>query len=134
MSKAIKTRNKSLITSSIFRRRFNKLSLIDEVIFDSGRIVIPASQRKKEIEDYHLCFSHESAHKLKLRFQKKYFWPSMKKEIQRYVSECDTCQKTKFSSPTVAQVGRSRAHQGLHRSDNSFISARKHHISKWSAN
>ena len=57
VSKAIKTRNKSLITSSIFRRRFNKLSLIDEVIFDSGRIVIPASQRKKEIEDHHEIFA-----------------------------------------------------------------------------
>ena len=38
---------------------------------------------------------HFGAHKTLELLQRKYFWPSMAKDVKRYVKDCETCNYTK---------------------------------------
>jgi hypothetical protein len=51
---------------------------------------------KKEDEAHTLRYSiHLESTKMYHDLRQKFWWTQMKREIARYVSECDTCQKVK---------------------------------------
>ena len=55
-------------------------------------------ERSTSLEIFHSSGQHQNVP----RSQKKFWWTRMKKEIAKYVVECDTCQRVKASHLKVA--------------------------------
>jgi hypothetical protein len=76
------------------------------VLWFEDRLVIPKNpELKKKILDkaYLSKFSmHPRSNKMYHDLRSLYWWTSMKREIAKYVSECDTCQRIKASHLKVA--------------------------------
>jgi hypothetical protein len=71
------------------------------VLWFEYRLVVPKDQalRKKILDEAHLSeFSmHPRSNKMYHDLRSLYWWTRMKREIAKYVSECDTCQRIKAS-------------------------------------
>jgi hypothetical protein len=69
-------------------------------------LVVPKNPelRKKILDEAHLSkFSmHPGSNKMYHDLRSLYWWTRMKREIVRYISECDTCQRVKASHLKVA--------------------------------
>jgi hypothetical protein len=65
------------------------------------RLVVPENEdlRRKILDEAHLSkFSiHQGSNKMYRDLKALYWWTRMKKEIAKYVFECDTCQRIKAS-------------------------------------
>jgi hypothetical protein len=71
------------------------------VLWFNKRIVVPKDHqlRKQILDEAHLSkFSiHPGSTKLYQDLRQHFWWTRMKREIAKYVSECDTCQRVKAS-------------------------------------
>jgi hypothetical protein len=71
------------------------------VLWFEDRLVVPKNPelRKKILDEAHLSkFSmHPGSNKMYHDLRSLYWWTRMKREIAKYVSECDTCQRIKPS-------------------------------------
>jgi hypothetical protein len=71
------------------------------IIWFEDRLVVPKNLelRKKILDEAHLSmFSmHPGSNKMYHDLRSLYWWTKMKREIAKYVFECDTCQKIKAS-------------------------------------
>jgi hypothetical protein len=71
------------------------------VLWFGDRLVVPKNLvlRKKILDEAHLSkFSmHPGSNKMYHDLRSLYWWTRMKREIAKYVSECDTCQRVKAS-------------------------------------
>jgi hypothetical protein len=71
------------------------------VLWFEDRLVVPKNSelRKKILDEAHLSkFSmHPGSNKMYHDLRSLYWWTRMKREIAKYVSECDTCQRVKAS-------------------------------------
>jgi hypothetical protein len=71
------------------------------VLWFEDRLVVPKNPelRKKILDEAHLSkFSmHPDSNKMYHDLRSLYWWTRMKREIAKYVSECDTCQRIKAS-------------------------------------
>jgi dolichyl-phosphate-mannose--protein O-mannosyl transferase len=69
-------------------------------------LVVPKNPelRKKILDEAHLSkFSmHPDSNKMYHDLRSLYWWTRMKREIAKYISECDTCQRIKASHLKVA--------------------------------
>jgi hypothetical protein len=76
------------------------------VLWFEDRLVVPKNPelRKKILDESHLSkFSmHPGSNKMYYDLRSLYWWTRMKREIAKYVSECDTCQRIKASHLKVA--------------------------------
>jgi hypothetical protein len=76
------------------------------VLWFEDRLVVPKNPelRKKILDEAHLSkFSmHPGSNKMYHDLRSLYWWSRMKREIARYVSECDTCQRIKANHLKVA--------------------------------
>jgi hypothetical protein len=76
------------------------------VLWFEDRLVVPKNPelRHKILDEAHLSkFSmHPSSNKMYHDLRSLYWWTRMKREIAKYVSECDTCQRIKASHLKVA--------------------------------
>jgi hypothetical protein len=76
------------------------------VLWFEDRLVVPKNPelRKKILDEAHLSkFSmHPDSNKMYHDLRSLYWWTRMKREIAKYVSECDTCQRIKASHLKVA--------------------------------
>jgi hypothetical protein len=76
------------------------------VLWIEDRLVVPKNPklRKKILDEAHLSkFSmHPGSNKMYNDLRSLYWWTRMKREIAKYVSECDTCQRIKASRLKVA--------------------------------
>lgn len=63
---------------------------------DHRRLVVPASCRSLVLHLAHTLpwAGHLGRHKTYLRISKRFYWPSMYTDTQRYCTTCPTCQKT----------------------------------------
>jgi hypothetical protein len=72
------------------------------------RLVVPKNPelRKKILDEAHLSkFSlHPGSNKMYHDLRSLYWWTRMKREITKYVAECDTCQRIKASHLKVAST------------------------------
>src|SRR5438552_4773996 len=63
------------------------------------RLVVPKNQelRKKILDEAHLSrFSiHPGSRKMYQDLKQRFWWTRMKREIARYIAECDVCQRVK---------------------------------------
>ena len=71
------------------------------VLWFDNRLVIPndLELRKRIFDEAHLSrYSiHPGSNKMYQDLKQRFWWTRMKREIARYVSECDTCQRVKAS-------------------------------------
>ena len=96
-----------------------KLSQVDEkykcfrqdwkgVVWFGDRLVVPKKPdlRKQILDEAHLSkFSiHPGRNKMYQDLKQNFWWTRMKREIAKYVSECDTCQRVKASHLKVAKL------------------------------
>jgi hypothetical protein len=69
-------------------------------------LVVPKNPelRNKTLDEAHLSkFSmHPDSNKMYHGLRSLYWWTRMKREIAKYISECDTCQRVKASHLKVA--------------------------------
>jgi hypothetical protein len=78
------------------------------VLWFEDRLVVPKNPelRHKILDEAHLSkFSmHPSSNKMYHDLRSLYWWTRMKRDIAKYVSECDTCQRIKASHLKVAST------------------------------
>jgi hypothetical protein len=76
------------------------------ILWFESRLVVPKNEglKKKILDEAHLSkFSmHPGSTKMYHDLKPLYWWTRMKREIARYVSECDTCQRIKASHLKLA--------------------------------
>jgi hypothetical protein len=78
------------------------------ILWFKGRIVVPKDHqlRKQILDEAHLSkFSmHPGSTKMYQDLRQNFWWTRMKREIARYVSECEICQRVKASHLKIAGV------------------------------
>ena len=76
------------------------------ILWFEDRLVIPKNHelRKQILDEAHLSkFSiHPGSTKMYQDLKQKFWWTRMKREIAKYVVECDTCQRVQASHLKVA--------------------------------
>jgi hypothetical protein len=76
------------------------------VLWFESRLVVPKNHelRKQILDEAHLSkFSiHPGCNKMYQDLKQNFWWTRMKREIAKYVSECDTCQRVKASHLKVS--------------------------------
>jgi hypothetical protein len=76
------------------------------ILWFGDRLVVPKNPelRKKILDEAHLSkFSmHPGSNKMYHDLRSLYWWTRMKREISKFISECDTCQRVKASHLKVA--------------------------------
>jgi hypothetical protein len=76
------------------------------VLWFNNRIVVPKKHqlRKQILDEAHLSkFSiHPGSTKMYQDLRQNFWWTRMKREITKYVSECDTCQRVKANNLKVS--------------------------------
>jgi hypothetical protein len=76
------------------------------ILWFGDRLVVPKNPelRKKILDEAHLSkFSmHPGSKKMYHDLRSLYWWTRMKREIAKYISKCDTCQRVKASHLKVA--------------------------------
>jgi hypothetical protein len=76
------------------------------VLWFNNRIVVPKNHqlRKQILDEAHLSkFSiHPGSTKMYQDLRRNFWWTRMKREIAKYVCECDTCQRVKASHLKVS--------------------------------
>ncbi|WVZ76161.1 hypothetical protein U9M48_024158 [Paspalum notatum var. saurae] len=69
------------------------------VLWFKNRLVVPKDMelRKKILDEAHTSMFtlHPSSNKMYQDLKQKFWWTRMKREITKYVSECDVCQRVK---------------------------------------
>ncbi|WVZ96841.1 hypothetical protein U9M48_042424 [Paspalum notatum var. saurae] len=69
------------------------------VLWFKGRLVVPRDMelRKKILDEAHTSMftMHPGGNKMYQGLKQKFWWTRMKREIAKYVSECDVCQRVK---------------------------------------
>ncbi|WVZ63657.1 hypothetical protein U9M48_013271, partial [Paspalum notatum var. saurae] len=69
------------------------------VLWFKNRLVVPKGMelRKKILDEAHTSMftMHPSSNKMYQDLKQKFWWTHMKREIAKYVSECDVCQRIK---------------------------------------
>ncbi|WVZ84552.1 hypothetical protein U9M48_031577 [Paspalum notatum var. saurae] len=69
------------------------------VLWFKGRLVVPKDMelRKKILDEAHTSMftMHPGSNKMYEDLKQKFWWTRMKREIAKYVSECDICQRVK---------------------------------------
>jgi hypothetical protein len=76
------------------------------ILWFEDRLIVPKNPelRKKILDEAHLSnFSvHPGSNKMYHDLRSLYWWTKMKREIAKYISECNTCQRIKASHLKVA--------------------------------
>src|SRR5437764_14847265 len=71
----------------------------DGVVWFKDRLVVPKNLklRKQILDEAHLSrFSiHPGSSKMYQDLKQRFWWTRMKREIARYIAECDVCQRVK---------------------------------------
>ncbi|WVZ49183.1 hypothetical protein U9M48_000560 [Paspalum notatum var. saurae] len=69
------------------------------ILWFKGRLVVPKDMelRKKILDEAHTSMftMHPGSNKMYQDQKQKFWWTRMKREIAKYVSECDVCQRVK---------------------------------------
>lgn len=67
----------------------HELTIIDGIVYRNNEIVMPCSLHKEMLDKLH--YNHMGIVKTKLRAQDSIFWPTISKDIENMVSNCDPC-------------------------------------------
>ncbi|WVZ97969.1 hypothetical protein U9M48_043464 [Paspalum notatum var. saurae] len=91
-------------------RRRPRFKLDEEgVLWFKNRLVVPKDMepRKKILDEAHTSMFtlHPGSNKMYQDLKQKFWWTRMKREIAKYVSECDVCQRVKADHLKPADLG-----------------------------
>ncbi|WVZ52489.1 LOW QUALITY PROTEIN: hypothetical protein U9M48_003543, partial [Paspalum notatum var. saurae] len=82
------------------------------VLWFKNRLVVPKDMelRKKILDEAHasLFTMHPGSNKMYQDLKQKFWWARMKREIAKYVSECDVCQRVKANHLKPAGLPRTQ--------------------------
>src|SRR6266540_2289670 len=80
----------------------------EDVIWFKHRLVVPKdlTLRRKILDEAHtsMLTMHPDSNKMYQDLKQKFWWTCMKREIARYVAECDVCQKVKADHLKPADI------------------------------
>ncbi|WVZ50918.1 hypothetical protein U9M48_002123 [Paspalum notatum var. saurae] len=86
------------------------------VLWFKNRLVVPKDMepRKKILDEAHTSMFtlHPGSNKMYQDLKQKFWWTRMKREIAKYVSECDVCQRVKADHLKPAAPSSSRPEVG----------------------
>ena len=75
-----------------------QFTIVDEVLFriqldKTLRLVVPAEERRRLFDEVHagIYASHQRTSKIHAVLSKHYWWPAMRKDIERWCKECTIC-------------------------------------------
>ncbi|WVZ52533.1 LOW QUALITY PROTEIN: hypothetical protein U9M48_003581, partial [Paspalum notatum var. saurae] len=89
----------SHIRDEINDRKKACFKLDEGVLWFKNRLVVPKDMelRKKILDEAHTSMFtlHPGSNKMNQDLKQKFWWTRMKREIAKYVSECDVCQRVK---------------------------------------
>lgn len=71
----------------------------DGLLFRGNRLVIPASERRRIIENLHSA--HQGVTSCQNKAHNSLYWPSMLKDIENYILNCQICQR--YSKSNIKQ-------------------------------
>lgn len=73
---------------------------------DQWRLVVPKDSRLETLTECHdePTAGHQGVLKTYKRMQQRYYWPKMRKDVAKYVSRCNVCQRTKYDQQAPAGV------------------------------
>lgn len=77
---------------------------------DPWKLVLPKDLRPQALLENHdqPTAGHQGVLKTYKRMQQRYYWPKMRKDVAKYVSRCQVCQRTKYDQRAPAGVMGSR--------------------------
>ena len=70
---------------------------VDGVLYHQGLLFVPEAIRFKLISPHHddLLAKHFCINKTRKLIGRKYYWPSLRKDIEAYIKGCDVCLGSK---------------------------------------
>src|SRR3954468_4741976 len=89
---------KDVLQNSREGRTCNKFVLNDGLVFRSNKLCIPASSvRLLLLQEAHGggLMGHFGVKKTEGVLATHFFWPKMRRDVERFVARCTTCQKAK---------------------------------------
>lgn len=82
----------------------SELTIMDDLIFKSAKILVPKSLRKEMLKIVH--YNHLGIEKYKNRAREVLFWPGMCKEIEDLVQNCVPCLKYRRANSKETLINR----------------------------
>ena len=76
---------------------YHQLSMQNDLLTKSGRIIVPSSLRYQITKDYHST-NHWGVTNTYNEICKDYYWTNMKNYVEQFCASCDTCLQTKHPS------------------------------------
>ena len=80
----------------------DELAILNGVILKGSRIVVPTSLRKDMLSRLHE--GHAGMEKAKRMARVNLFWPGMNDDIEKLVTNCETCLKYRYSQPKQPMI------------------------------
>lgn len=73
------------------------LTVDDGLVRVKDKVVVPRQMRHEIISSWHSIndIGHIGVNKMRQQLRKRYFWPGMDEDVERFVKECPNCQTTK---------------------------------------
>ncbi|RVW68732.1 Transposon Tf2-2 polyprotein [Vitis vinifera] len=100
---ALSRRSNSPLLNPIF---ISQVSLWDDIRMAAATdlVVVPTALRGQLLQEFHdsKVAGHSGVLRTFKRLAQQFYWPSMYKNIQDYIQQCATCQKTKSETLTPA--------------------------------
>ncbi|KAF9762929.1 Retrovirus-related Pol polyprotein from transposon [Nosema granulosis] len=69
-------------------------SRINNISLHKGEATLTDEEKRAIVQEYHRISDHGSTNNCKFMISRRYQWNGMYKEIEEYVKNCTTCQKT----------------------------------------
>ena len=77
----------------------SEYTIHDKILYHKDRIFVPKSnelrERLTQTLHEHLLVGHSGILRTKTAIERHYYWPEMKKLVERYVRNCHACRRAK---------------------------------------
>lgn len=74
------------------------------LICHTGKIVIPDSLKLRVLTWYHTMLIHPGAKRTVETIRQHFYWKGMQKDVEKFVRQCPTCQKTKVKTKNYGHL------------------------------
>ena len=92
----------SKIVDEVEKGKTDEYVLVDGFLFEGNRLCIPECSLRMKIVKELLEEGHVERVRTLQLISQSYFWPSMRKEVERFVQRCHICQVSKGTATNAA--------------------------------
>lgn len=86
-----------IILAMVFDQNTTNVAAINKLLMDTDRVCWKKNTEKR-IENHTSAYGgHKGIAKTFKRVRERYYWPSLKADVQKYVNECESCQLKKLT-------------------------------------